>query len=64
MKKVKITCDSTCDLTPALYEQYGIEVLPLGITLNDRGYKDGVDISRYPRGSFDALNAYIDEVVL
>lgn len=26
--------------------------------------KDGVDISRYPRGSFDALNAYIDEVVL
>ena len=26
--------------------------------------KDGVDISVYPQGSFDALNAYIDEVVL
>ena len=45
MKKVKITCDSTCDLTPALYEQYGIEVLPLGVTLKDKGFKDGVDIS-------------------
>ena len=45
MKKVKITCDSTCDLTPALYEQYDVEVLPLGVTLNDKGYKDSVDIS-------------------
>lgn len=26
--------------------------------------KDGVDISRYPNGSFDALDSYIDEVVL
>ena len=23
MKKIKITCDSTCDLSPALYEKYG-----------------------------------------
>ena len=44
MKKVKITCDSTCDLTPALCEQYGVEVLPLGVTLGEELFHDGVDI--------------------
>ena len=24
MSKIKITCDSTCDLTPELYEKYGV----------------------------------------
>lgn len=44
MEKIKITCDSTCDLTPALYEQYQISVTPLGISLGNDFYKDGVDI--------------------
>ena len=45
MEKIKITCDSTCDLTPALYEQYGVSVMPLGVSLGDTLYKDGVDVS-------------------
>jgi len=44
MQKIKITCDSTCDLTEALYQKYDIEVLPLGITLGDQLYFDSVDI--------------------
>jgi len=45
MNKIKITCDSTCDLTKELYETYGVEVVPLGITLGETLYLDGVDIT-------------------
>lgn len=45
MAKIKITCDSTCDLTQEIYERYGVEVLPLGITLGETLYFDGVDVS-------------------
>lgn len=44
MQKIKITCDSTCDLSPALYEKYDITPIPLGVTLGDDFYQDGVDI--------------------
>ena len=44
MEKIKITCDSTCDLSPELVEKYDIEVLPLSITLGDRIFADGVDV--------------------
>ena len=45
MKKIKITCDSTCDLSPALYEKYDVTVTPLGVTLGDKTYHDGVDVT-------------------
>lgn len=45
MNKIKITCDSTCDLTKELYEKYGVEVVPLGITLGETLYLDSVDIT-------------------
>ena len=45
MNKIKITCDSTCDLTKELYEAYGVEVVPLGITLGEALYLDSVDIT-------------------
>lgn len=45
MAKIKITCDSTCDLTQEIYQKYGVEVLPLGITLGEETYRDGVDVS-------------------
>ncbi|MBQ7485029.1 MAG: DegV family protein [Oscillospiraceae bacterium] len=45
MEKIKVTCDSTCDLTAALYSAYDITVLPLGITLGDQLYADGVDVT-------------------
>lgn len=41
---VIIACDSTCDLSPVMLERYRIPVLPLGITLGDQHYSDGVDI--------------------
>lgn len=43
MDKIKITCDSTCDLTQELYEKYDVEVLPLGIMLGADFHLDGVD---------------------
>ena len=44
MSKIKITCDSTCDLTAELYAKYGVDVIPLGVTLGETLYHDGVDI--------------------
>ncbi|MBE6586258.1 MAG: DegV family protein [Ruminococcaceae bacterium] len=45
MEKIKITCDSTCDLTQEIYEKYHIDVLPLGITLGEELYHDGIDVT-------------------
>ena len=44
MNKIKITCDSTCDLTPKLYEMYDVEVTSLCVSLDDKLFRDGVDI--------------------
>lgn len=44
MQKVIIASDSTTDITPELIERYGIRVLPLGVSLGDKLYTDGVDI--------------------
>ena len=41
--KVKITSDSTCDLSPELVNQYDIGILPLLITFGEKAYRDGVD---------------------
>lgn len=43
--RILITADSTTDLTPDLIERYGVKILPLGITLGDVTYKDGVDVT-------------------
>lgn len=43
--KVKITSDSTCDLSPELIEKYNIGICPLFVTLDDKFYRDGVDIA-------------------
>jgi len=42
---VKITADSTCDLPRALLEQFDISTVPLSVTLGERCYRDGVDLS-------------------
>jgi DegV family protein with EDD domain len=44
-KPVVITADSPIDLIPALAEQFHISVIPLYITLGEKTYRDGVDIS-------------------
>ncbi len=43
-KKVLITRDSTSDLTAEQLEKFNIKTIPLGITLGDKTYRDGVDI--------------------
>lgn len=42
---IRITADSTCDLSPELLAQYNIETLPLYIIHDGTEYKDGVDIT-------------------
>ncbi len=55
-KKVIITCDSTCDLSPALTEQYGIPVNPLFIVMGDGTPKrDGIEAT--PADIYDYAEA-------
>lgn len=42
--KILIASDSTCDLSPELIEKYNIQILPLGVTIGEQTYTDGVDI--------------------
>ena len=51
MSGIKITCDSTCDLTESLYSIYGVTVMPLGVVLGEDLRKDGVDVD--PAAIFD-----------
>ncbi len=43
---IRIVTDSTCDLPPEVIEDLGIKVIPLYINIGDKGYLDGVEISR------------------
>ena len=45
MNKVAIICDSTADLTPEMYKQHDVEVVPLGIAFGEEAFKDGIDIN-------------------
>lgn len=42
---IKITSDSTCDLSPELLERYQVTVLPLCVNLGENAYKDGESIT-------------------
>jgi DegV family protein with EDD domain len=44
MGKVRIVSDSTCDLSQELLDQYEIGVIPLSIVMDDKSYKDGVEV--------------------
>jgi len=43
--RVKITADSTCDLPPEIIEKYKIGLTPLYIIMDDKPYKDRLEIS-------------------
>lgn len=51
MSNIRITCDSTCDLTASLYETYRVQPVPLGISLGDDFRQDGVNIK--PQDIYD-----------
>lgn len=42
--KIKITSDSTCDLSPELIKKYNITILPLTIIKNNESFSDGITI--------------------
>ena len=54
-KKVIVISDSTCDLSPDLIEKYNIKIVPMSVTLGDKLYTDGVDITP------DEIYAYFEE---
>ena len=43
---IRIVTDSTCDLPPKVIEAWGITTIPLYINIGEKGYLDGVEISR------------------
>lgn len=43
--RIKISSDSTCDLTEELVQQYDIDIIPLYVTKGGQSYKDGEDIT-------------------
>ena len=45
MNNIIISSDSTCDLSVELRKKYNIPTIPLGVTLGDKTYFDGVDIN-------------------
>jgi DegV family protein with EDD domain len=44
-EKIVITSDSTTDLSPELLERYQVHLMRLGVSLNDKDYTDGLDIT-------------------
>ena len=51
MSNIRITCDSTCDLTGPLYETYRVQPIGLGVSLGDDFRRDGVNIT--PQDIYD-----------
>lgn len=43
---IRIVTDSTCDLPPEIIHTYNLSVIPLYINFGDKGFLDGVEISR------------------
>ena len=41
---IKIIVDSACDLPKNILKQYEIEILPFNIHIDNKSYKDGIDI--------------------
>jgi len=44
---IKISCDSTADLSAELYEKYNIARMPLYINLAGHEYEDGIDLTAH-----------------
>ena len=51
---VKITADSTCDLSPELLERYQVSILPLSVNLGENSYLDGESVT--PAEIFDYVS--------
>ena len=43
--KIKLICDSLCDIPMDLAQKYEIEIVPLTIIIEENEFKDGIDIT-------------------
>ena len=43
--KIRITADSTCDLSPEYIAQHGVSIVPLTVSMGGKDYTDGADIA-------------------
>lgn len=71
-RQVKITADSTCDLSDAVLKKYDIDIIPLYVTPGERSYRDRIEISpedlyayvrqtgRLPKTSAVTVRDYLD----
>ncbi|QKY68577.1 DegV family protein [Lentibacillus sp. CBA3610] len=50
---IKILADSACDLSENHYKTYDIEMVPLTVHLDDKEYKDSIEIK--PKSVYDAM---------
>ena len=41
----KITCESSADLNVDMYKKLKVGVIPFKITLGDKDYSDGIDVT-------------------
>ncbi|NMB20276.1 MAG: DegV family protein [Firmicutes bacterium] len=41
---IRVSSDSTCDLSPEIVERFRVAIAPLSITVGDQVFRDGVDI--------------------
>ena len=53
--KIRISADSTCDLSPELIRKYDIGITPLSVIIDGQVFYDGVDVT--PRDIFRASDA-------
>jgi DegV family protein with EDD domain len=53
--KVRMTADSTCDLSPELVRKYDVGIAPLSVIIDGEVFHDGVDVT--PRDIFRAAEA-------
>ena len=44
-KPILVSCDSACDISPELRDQYGIQITPMYIHEGEKTFRDGVDIT-------------------
>jgi len=53
--RIRISADSTCDLSPELFERYDVAITPLYIRLGDRDLKDSIEVTR------EGIFKYVEE---
>ncbi len=53
--KIRMTADSTCDLSPELLHKYDVGIAPLSVIIDGEVFHDGVDVT--PRDVFRAAEA-------